>query len=151
MWGGISDKLGRPLTMALVFAINAVTVALIPSVGHHPAGFVILLFLNMLTWGPIFALFPAITADRFGTTYAASLYGVVYTAKGFGGILGGVVSAYLAVQYGWTMVFYGGAILAFAASLGALVMNKVPYPEPIRVGPGKPSPEVETAEGIPVD
>ncbi|MGB8993365.1 MAG: oxalate/formate MFS antiporter [Desulfobaccales bacterium] len=137
MWGGISDKLGRPLTMAVVFVINAVTVALIPTLGAQGYWFVILLFFNMLTWGPIFALFPAITADRFGTTFAASLYGVVYTAKGFGGILGGVVSAYLAVKYGWAVVFYGGAILAFAAGMGALIMNKIPTPAPIKVGKEK--------------
>jgi OFA family oxalate/formate antiporter-like MFS transporter len=150
MWGGISDKLGRPLTMALVFFMNGITVILIPSWGAHPVGFVILLFLTMLTWGPIFALFPAITADRFGTTYAAGLYGVVYTAKGFGGILGGVVSAYLAVQYGWAMVFYGGGILAFVASIGALVMNKVPVPDQIPVGPRKATLEIEPS-GVPVD
>jgi OFA family oxalate/formate antiporter-like MFS transporter len=137
MWGGISDKLGRPLTMALVFALNGITVLLVPTVGHHPVWFVILLFLIMLTWGPIFALFPAITADRFGTTYAASLYGVVYTAKGFGGILGGVVGAYLAVKYGWAVVFYGGAFLAFVASAGALFMNKIPTPAEIKVGKEK--------------
>jgi len=137
MWGGISDRLGRPLTMAVVFVLNAVTVALIPILGANGAWFVILLFFNMLTWGPIFALFPAITADRFGTTYAASLYGVVYTAKGFGGILGGVVSAYLAVKYGWTMVFYGGAILAFAAGMGGLILNKIPKPAEIKVGGGE--------------
>jgi OFA family oxalate/formate antiporter-like MFS transporter len=142
MWGGISDKLGRPLTMALVFVLNAVTVALIPTLGVHDVWFIVLLFLNMLTWGPIFALFPAITADRFGTTYAASLYGVVYTAKGFGGILGGVVSAYLAVKYGWTMVFYGGAILAFAAGMGALIMHKIPTPAQIKVAPEKVQPKV---------
>lgn len=137
MWGGISDRLGRPLTMAVVFILNAVTVALIPTLGAQGYWFVVLLFFNMLTWGPIFALFPATTADRFGTTYAASLYGVVYTAKGFGGILGGVVSAYLAVKYGWAVVFYGGAILAFAAGIGGLILHKIPKPAEIKVGRGE--------------
>jgi OFA family oxalate/formate antiporter-like MFS transporter len=148
MWGGISDRLGRPLTMALVFFLNGITVLLIPHVGHHPIGFITLLVLMMLTWGPIFALFPAITADRFGTTYAAGLYGVVYTAKGFGGILGGVVGAFLAVKYGWTIVFYGGAVLAFVASLGALIMNKIPTPAPIKA---KAAAEVEVAPAAIID
>ena len=134
MWGGISDKLGRPRTMAIVFTLNAICVALMPSFGISNIGFIVLLFMIMLTWGPIFALFPATTADRFGTTYAASNYGVAYTAKGFGGILGGVVSAYLAVKYGWTMVFYCAAIMAFAAGMGGLILNKIPKPELIKVG-----------------
>jgi OFA family oxalate/formate antiporter-like MFS transporter len=147
MWGGISDRLGRPLTMALVFFLNGITVLLVPHVGHHPIGFIVLLFIMMATWGPIFALFPAITADRFGTTYAAGLYGVVYTAKGFGGILGGVVGAFLAVKYGWAVVFYGGAILAFVASVGALIMNKIPTPAAIQ----EKATEVDIAPAAAID
>jgi len=137
MWGGVSDRLGRPLTMAVVFTLNAICVASMPHLGTSNLGFIVLLFMIMLTWGPIFALFPATTGDRFGTTYAASNYGVAYTAKGFGGILGGVVSAYLAVKYGWTMVFYSAGLLAFAAGMGGLILNKIPKPDLVKVGPEK--------------
>ncbi len=137
MWGGISDRLGRPLTMAIVFSLNGLFVASMPHWGTSNIGFIVLLFLIMLTWGPIFALFPATTGDRFGTTYAASNYGVAYTAKGFGGIMGGVVSAYLAVKYGWTIVFYAAGILAFLAGMGGLILHKIPKPELIKVKPEK--------------
>ncbi|SMB98677.1 MFS transporter, OFA family, oxalate/formate antiporter [Thermanaeromonas toyohensis ToBE] len=128
MWGWISDKIGREITMFIAFLLNAVVVALVPIIGHNPWVFVALAFFLMLTWGEIFALFPAATADRFGTTYAASNYGVVYSAKGVGGILGGVVAAWLATLKGWTPVFFTAASLSFLAALGALILRTMPKP-----------------------
>ena len=128
VWGGVSDKLGREMTMFIVFTLNAIFIALLPAFGRGPISFVLLIFLIMGTWGPLFALFPSITADRFGTTYAASNYGFVYTAKGFGGILGGVVAGYLVAATGWSLIFYASAFLSFLAGLGGLVMRKVPKP-----------------------
>jgi len=128
MWGWISDKIGREITMFVAFLLNAIFMALMPILGYNGWAFVALAFLIMLTWGEIYALFPAATADRFGTTYAASNYGVVYSAKGVGGILGGVVAAWLATLKGWTPVFFTGALLSLLASLGALVLRTMPKP-----------------------
>jgi MFS transporter, OFA family, oxalate/formate antiporter len=127
-WGGISDKFGRENTMAAVFIANGVFVALLPFLGTGPIAFVILLGLIMFTWGPIFALFPSVTADRYGTTYAATNYGIVYTAKGFGGIMGGVVAGYLVANFGWTVIFGAAGGLAILAGFGALILKTIPKP-----------------------
>lgn len=131
-WGGISDKFGRENTMAAVFIANGIFVALLPFLGTGNISFIVLLALIMFTWGPIFALFPSVTADRFGTTYAASNYGVVYTAKGFGGIMGGVVAGYLVTNFGWTTIFMSAGGFAVLAGLGALVLKAIP--KPVRIG-----------------
>jgi OFA family oxalate/formate antiporter-like MFS transporter len=130
-WGGISDKFGRENTMAGVFIANGLCVAALPFFGTGDISFIVLLFLIMFTWGPIFALFPSATADRFGTTYAATNYGVMYTAKGFGGIFGGVVAGYLVANFGWTVIFLAAGGFAIAAGLGALILKKIP--KPIRI------------------
>ncbi|MCL4491784.1 MAG: oxalate/formate MFS antiporter [Nitrospirae bacterium] len=128
-WGWISDKLGRERTMAVVFILNAFFIALLPQIGRDPVMFIAVLFLIMFTWGPIFALFPSKTADTFGTTYAATNYGLVYSAKGIGGILGGVVSSYLVAAAGWNFVFYAAALLSFIAGVCALVLKRMGKPE----------------------
>jgi MFS transporter, OFA family, oxalate/formate antiporter len=127
-WGWISDKFGRENTMFIAFTLNAIFVGSFGWIGKSGWGYVIAMFLIMLTWGEMYALFPSLNADRFGTTFAASNYGLLYTAKGFGGILGGVVASFVAASYGWTVVFLASGFLAFLAALGALILKKLPKP-----------------------
>jgi OFA family oxalate/formate antiporter-like MFS transporter len=129
--GGISDKLGRENTMFVDFVLCGVFTALMPIVGTTSFAFIALLALMMLTWGPLFSLFPSLTADRYGTTYAATNYGIVYTAKGFGGIFGGVVAGVLVSTAGWTMIFLVAGFTCVLAGLGALWLKKIP--KPVRV------------------
>lgn len=139
-WGWVSDKMGRENTMFVAFTLNAIFVATFPIMAKTGWGYVVAMFLIMLTWGELFALFPSLNADRFGTTYAASNYGLLYTAKGIGGILGGVVASFLVESYGWNVVFIASGCLAFASALGALIIKKLPKPvrPDLRVGPGEP-------------
>jgi OFA family oxalate/formate antiporter-like MFS transporter len=75
-----------------------------------------MLVLVYFTWGEIYSVFPAITADYFGTRHATSNYAVVYTAKGVGSI-GGWVGALLFEQFGtWAVGFYGSAVMALLAA-----------------------------------
>ncbi|GAB6173012.1 oxalate/formate MFS antiporter [Paradesulfitobacterium aromaticivorans] len=127
-WGWLSDKFGRENIMFIGFTLNAIFTATFPFFGTSGWGYVIWMFLIMGTWGELFSLFPSLNADRFGTTFAASNYGLLYSAKGFGGILGGVVATAIASTYGWTVVFVGSGVLAFASALGALIVKKLPKP-----------------------
>lgn len=127
-WGWLSDKFGRENIMFVGFTLNAIFTATFPFFGTNGWGYVIWMFLMMATWGELFSLFPSLNADRFGTTYAASNYGLLYSAKGFGGIFGGVVATAIASSYGWTVVFVASGLLAFASAVGALIVKKLPKP-----------------------
>lgn len=122
VWGWVSDRIGRLLTMVVAFALNGVLLALLPFVGDAPAGLIVLTPLVMFTWGEAFALIPAVTADSFGTEHAAANQGVMYTAKGIGGLLGGALAAWLAAAFGWTAVFLAAAGMALTAAGGAVVL-----------------------------
>ena len=128
VWGWISDKFGRENVMFVSFTLNAIFVGSFGFIGRTNWGYVIGMFLIMGTWGQLFSLFPSLIADRYGTTYQASNYGLLYTAKGFGGILGGVVGALIAATYGWTIVFVASGVLAFMSALGALILKQIPKP-----------------------
>lgn len=130
IWGMISDKLGRYNTMFVAFTINAVAMALVPLIGHNAFMFVFLFALIMFTWGELYALFPAVNADIFGTTYAATNYGFIYSAKGVSGIVGGFVAALVAQMTGWVPVFLTGAVMSLLAGLGALLLRSLPKPVP---------------------
>jgi len=129
VWGFLSDKLGRENAMVIDFLICAAAVALLPVLGRNPIFFVLLIVVAMFSFGPIFAFFPPITADRFGTAYLATNYGFIYSAKGVGGIVGGVICSSAMLWIGWTFTFYGAAALAVLAALGALILKRVPRPD----------------------
>jgi len=128
VWGAISDKLGRERSMFIDFLICAAAVALLPVLGSNPIMFMVLTFIAMFTFGPIFAFFPPITADRFGTKYLATNYGVLYSAKGVGGIVGGLLSSFIILSFGWGFTFYGAAALAVYSAVSALVLMRTPKP-----------------------
>jgi OFA family oxalate/formate antiporter-like MFS transporter len=128
VWGFLSDKIGRERAMVTDFLICGVAVALLPVLGRNPVFFVLLLVVAMFSFGPIFAFFPPITADRFGTTYLASNYGFVYSAKGVGGIVGGVICSSIMLSVGWASTFYGAAVLCGLAAAGALILQRIPRP-----------------------
>jgi len=129
VWGFLSDKLGREIAMVIDFLIGAAAVALLPVLGRNPIFFVLLIALAMFSFGPIFAFFPPLTADRFGTAYLATNYGFVYSAKGIGGIIGGVILSSCMLWVGWTLTFYGAAALAVLAALGTLILKRLSGPD----------------------
>jgi len=129
VWGFLSDKLGRENAMVIDFLICAAAVALLPVLGRNPIFFVLLMVVAMFTFGPIFAFFPSITVDRFGTAYLATNYGFVYSAKGVGGMVGGVICSSVMLWAGWTFTFYGAAALAVLAALGAFILKYLSRPE----------------------
>jgi OFA family oxalate/formate antiporter-like MFS transporter len=117
-WGSVSDRLGRENTMILAFALQAICLYLVVALGQQSAAwFAFTLVAVYFTWGEIYSLFPATSADYFGTRYATSNYAVLYTAKGTAAIMGGWVGALLFERSGsWAMGFYGSAMMALVAA-----------------------------------
>jgi len=116
VWGWVSDHFGRELTMTVAFALTGLFLCLIPAFGWWPPAFVVLTAMVYFTGGEMFALFPALTADRFGSRYAAANQGMLYTAKGLASLAGGAFAAWLALTQSWAVVFVLAGALAFSAA-----------------------------------
>lgn len=104
LFGWISDRLGRELTMALGFIIGGLALLMLDSYGTDPLGFVLLTAVYFGVYGEIFSLFPATAADTFGARFATANIGMLYTAKGTGALLVPVATL-LAREHGWGTVF----------------------------------------------
>ena len=117
-WGAVSDRIGRETSMVVAFVLQAAALFLVLALGRQSAGwFAFTLALVYFTWGEIYSLLPATSADYFGTRHATSNYSVLYTAKGVASIIGGWFAAYLYEQFGsWSICFYGSAIMALLAA-----------------------------------
>ena len=121
-FGWISDRIGRYDTMAIVFVMEAITITLLTLVVARPFWFITISALMFFAWGDIYSLFPAAIADIFGSRHATTNYGIQYTAKGVGSILGGPGAAFLmASAHSWIPVFWSAvACNVIAAGLALL-------------------------------
>ncbi len=125
--GWVSDRLGRERTMSLFFTLQGILSLLLMHLGSHGTVFVALTAAIGFLWGPIFTFFPAIIADYYGRRDSTVNYGITYTAKGWGGLLGGYVSAVLSSVYGgFTTPILASALLSFGAAILSMppVLNK---------------------------
>ncbi len=87
--------------------------------------FVLLSSLVFFACGEIFSLFPSITADLYGRTWATTNYGIVYTAKGTAAIFSAPVAAYVMLKTGsWLPVFYVMIACDITAAFMALLWLK---------------------------
>ena len=122
-FGWLSDQIGREYTMALAFFVGACALFTLSQSGSNPVVFVLVTALYFGVYGEIFSLFPATQGDTFGSKYAASNAGMLYTAKGAGSLLV-PVAAIIAKNHGWGAVFTVGMCFNIIAVLMALFVLK---------------------------
>jgi OFA family oxalate/formate antiporter-like MFS transporter len=122
-FGWLSDQIGREYTMALAFFIGALALLTLSQSGSNPVVFVLVTALYFGVYGEIFSLFPATQGDTFGSKFAASNAGMLYTAKGAGALLV-PVAAGIAKTHGWGVVFSVAMTFNVIAGLLALFVLK---------------------------
>jgi MFS transporter, OFA family, oxalate/formate antiporter len=123
-FGWISDHIGRENTMAIVFTCGAAAYWGLGSIGTSPVGFVFAAGLVYFTWGEIYSLFPATCTDTYGSKYAATNAGLLYTAKGTASFLVPVASAIQASTGSWHAVFVIATIANLVVAVLALFVLK---------------------------
>jgi OFA family oxalate/formate antiporter-like MFS transporter len=123
-FGWVSDNIGRENTMFIAFGLEAIGIWLLSQFGQDPLWFVILSGLVFFAWGEIYSLFPSTCTDTYGTKYATTNAGLLYTAKGTASLLvpfGNVLASYTG---NWHAVFIVAAIMNLVASLAAILILK---------------------------
>lgn len=118
--GSLSEKLGRENAMIGSYILTGVflLLTLVAGSAHSEGMFVFCVICAFFFWGPLFALFPAVIGDYFGSVSAGANYGLLYAiAKGSGGIYGGVLSAVLIGQEGYPFAISIAAGMAILAGI----------------------------------
>ncbi|MGU3495692.1 oxalate/formate MFS antiporter [Xanthobacteraceae bacterium A53D] len=123
-FGWVSDNIGRENTMFIAFALEAVGVLALAKFGSNPIAFVLLTGLVFFAWGEIYSLFPATCGDTFGSKYATTNAGMLYTAKGTASLVVPFASIAVAQFGNWDMVFIVTAAVNAIAALMALFVLK---------------------------
>ncbi len=117
-FGWVSDKIGRENTMFIAFGLEGIGIFLLYLFGANPVAFVLLSGFVFFAWGEIYSLFPSTCTDTFGSKYAATNAGMLYTAKGTAALLVPYSNSIQQATHSWDLVF----ILAAGANILAAVL-----------------------------
>jgi OFA family oxalate/formate antiporter-like MFS transporter len=123
-FGWVSDHIGREHTMFIAFGIEAVGIIALSQLGHDPLWFVILTGVVFFGWGEIYSLFPSTVGDTYGSKFAATNAGLLYTAKGTASLLVPLTSTLSSATGSWHLVFYIAAAMNAVAAVLALAVLK---------------------------
>jgi MFS transporter, OFA family, oxalate/formate antiporter len=123
-FGWVSDRIGRENTMAIVFICGAGAYWGLGTIGTTPWMFIATAGLVYFTWGEIYSLFPALCTDTYGTKFATTNAGLLYTAKGMAAIVA-LGADWLQVKTGsWHAVFVLASIANLLVAATALFVIK---------------------------
>lgn len=123
-FGWVSDQIGRENTMFIAFMIEGVGIFALINYAHDPVLFVILTGLVFFAWGEIYSLFPATCGDTFGRKFAATNYGMLYTAKGTASLMVPLGAMLREATGDWLVVLYTVAAVNIVAALLAMFALK---------------------------
>jgi OFA family oxalate/formate antiporter-like MFS transporter len=123
-FGWVSDNIGRENTMFIAFGLEAIGIWALSAFGQDPVMFVILSGLVFFAWGEIYSLFPSTCTDVYGTQYATTNAGLLYTAKGTASLLVPFGNMLMTATGSWHAVFMIAAIMNAVAAIMALAVLK---------------------------
>jgi MFS family permease len=127
--GRISDRFGRRRTLSVALLLEGCAqlgLVYSASVGQ-PAAFVAFAALSGMAGGAFYPLFASLVADYFGERNAVRNFGVVYSAKLFGGIIGVGLPALVVASDGLTLLFVAAGLLSLCAAVMTRMLHRPGY------------------------
>jgi OFA family oxalate/formate antiporter-like MFS transporter len=126
VWGTLSDKIGRKISLFLMCLIQGIMMLLFYAMGANQYLLYLGAALIGFNFGGNFALFPTATADFFGTKNVGQNYPWVFTAYGIGGIIGPIMAGSIRdIVGGWLPAFIISGVACLIAA-GIAISLKPP-------------------------
>jgi len=123
--GWMSDHLGRINVLRLMIGISMLAMPILYSVGGNVAALFVMLFIVYWCYGTQLSVNAATAADFWGTKNVGINYGLLFTAWGVAGLLGGRIGGKLYDTYhNYQMAFYTAAVLAAVALLAEFMARR---------------------------
>lgn len=124
MWGSLSDRIGRRVGLALVFALEGIAILLM-ALWTAPVGYLVSAFLFGSTALAIPAIMAAACGDFVGPRLAPAALGAITLVFGIGQSVGPSVGGWLADQSGsFAAAFVVAAVAALLGSAGAAALRR---------------------------
>ncbi len=127
--GWMSDHLGRINVLRLMIAISMVAMPILYKVGGNVVALFVMLFVVYWCYGTQLSVNASTAADFWGTKNVGINYGILFTAWGVAGLLGGRIGGKLFDKYhNYQMAFYVAAGLAAVALIAELLARRPEAP-----------------------
>jgi OFA family oxalate/formate antiporter-like MFS transporter len=125
VWGIAYDKLGRPVSMSLMFFLQGIMMFAIIKMGTTPTLLAIASSWVGFNYGGIFVLLPSCTADFFGTKNMGVNYAFVFSAYGIAGLIGPLLGGTIFDMTGSYLYAFipAGVICVVAAAMALLTKS----------------------------
>ena len=128
--GRMSDALGRLNVLRLMIAVSMIAMPILFKVGGTIGPLYVLVFIVYWCYGTQLSVNGSTAADFWGTKNAGINYGMLFTAWGVAGLLGGRIGGMMYDKYkNYQMAFYVAAGLALVALLCELAAKRPAVPE----------------------
>jgi len=125
--GDVSDRLGRERTIAasLMLSGGALAGGILAGEAGAAEVFVALVAAAAFFRSPAFGVVPSLVGEYYGARHSSTNYAALYTAKLWGGVLGGTVASAVIVAVGWSQAFLLGAGIIAVAGVGTAFLEPV--------------------------
>src|SRR5262249_6915157 len=136
--GWLSDRFGRKQTLLVVLVIEALSLVglLYAGKAESEIAFLGFAFLVGFGGGAFYPMFASLTPDYFGENNHASKYGLVYSSKLLGSIVGIGVGASVIDAWGYSGAYWLAAVSALVSAGIAAFLRQ---PGRREVAPSKPN------------
>jgi MFS family permease len=116
--GYLSDRFGRKQTLLAVLLISAVSLVglLYAGKAENEIAFLCFAFLVGFGGGAFYPMFASLTPDYFGENNNASNYGLIYSSKLLGSVVGIGVGASVIDAWGYTGAYWIAAVSALVSA-----------------------------------
>jgi OFA family oxalate/formate antiporter-like MFS transporter len=94
IWGTVSDKIGRKMSIFLMCLFQGIIMLLFYQMGGTVITLIVGACIIGFNFGGNFALFPAVTADYFGNKNVGLNYGFIFVSYGIAGVIGPQIAGY---------------------------------------------------------
>lgn len=122
LWGKVSDMIGRRNALALMTAIQGVTMIAFLYAAGSEIGLYLGATIIGFNFGGNFPVIAAITADYFGNRNVGTNFPLVFLAYGVGGSVGPILGGFAGDAQAWVWSFLPAGIACVVAAVVALFL-----------------------------